>query len=85
MARAYLEAVLSILGFWRSEDICGTAGAVLGNLNYGAVIGPGNVTLGGSAVMGPVDSTLGCGNVLRHIAGRDVGSIFCMFLIDCIS
>ena len=84
MARAYLEAVLSVLGFWRRMDCRSAASAELGTLSDGAVTVPGYDTLSGDGVMGPGDGTLGCGNIVGYMVGRDVASIFCMVLMASI-
>ena len=52
MARSYLEAFLSFLGFWRRVDFRSVATSVLGTLSEGAVTVPGDNTISGGGVMG---------------------------------
>ena len=75
MARAYLEAVLYVLGLWRRDVRHGANGALLGTLGGGAVLGPGHGTLGGGDIMGPGNGTLGCGDIAGAIVGGDIASI----------
>ena len=57
---------------------------MLGTLVDVVVMGPGDFTLGGGALLGPDDSTLGCVNVVGAIVGRDFAVIFCRVFMACI-
>ena len=83
MARAYLEAVFSVLGCWRRGYCRSASVSVIVTLGDGAVIRLGDGALG-VAIPGPVDRNLGCGDTLVAMVGRDVSSISCRVLMACI-
>ena len=45
------------------------------------MMGLGDVTLSGGAVLGPVNGTLGCVDAVGDMVGRYVASIFCRILM----
>ena len=84
MDRAYMEAVLSVLGCWRRVDCPGASGFMLGTLGDGAVVEIGDVTiLGYGAVVEIGDYPLG-GDVVGDLVGRYFASIYCRVLMACI-
>ena len=80
VARAYLEAVFSVLGCWRRGYCRSASVSVLVTLGDGAVMRLGDGALG-VAMPGPVDSNLGCGDTFVAMVGRDVDSISWRFLM----
>ena len=84
--RAYIEALWSVLICWRHWDhhddaAVGWCDTFFCTLGGGAVMVPVNGTLGDGAVLVPGNVTPGSGDVVGAIVGRYVASIFCRFLI----